>query len=107
MNVGRGSGIYDSIKSGDLAGLSAARPSVGDAPAAASPSAPQGGYVDIPVSNIRGVIAKRLLESKQTIPHYYVTVECQVDNVSFFFSIFKILFKLFRFPAPEVQRENK
>ena len=46
------------------------------------PTAPQGGYIDIPVSNIRGVIAKRLLESKQQIPHYYVSVECEVDNVS-------------------------
>lgn len=80
LHAGRGSGVFDSIKSGDLAGLSAARPSAGAA--AAAPSAPQGGYIDIPVSNIRGVIAKRLLESKQTIPHYYVTVECQVDNVS-------------------------
>lgn len=76
---GRGSGIYDSIKSGDLSGLSAAAPAAGVS--AAAPSAPQGGYIDIPVSNIRGVIAKRLLESKQSIPHYYVTVECQVDNL--------------------------
>ncbi|KAL5279279.1 DLAT family protein [Megaselia abdita] len=61
-----------------LEGLSAAGPA---ASVSAAPSAPQGGYIDIPVSNIRGVIAKRLLESKQTIPHYYVTVECQVDNL--------------------------
>ncbi|XP_061398194.1 dihydrolipoyllysine-residue acetyltransferase component of pyruvate dehydrogenase complex, mitochondrial isoform X1 [Musca vetustissima] len=75
---GRGSGVYGSIKSSDLAGMAAA-PSVGAA--APAPVAPQGGYIDIPVSNIRGVIAKRLLESKQQIPHYYVTVECQVDNL--------------------------
>ncbi|XP_005182694.1 dihydrolipoyllysine-residue acetyltransferase component of pyruvate dehydrogenase complex, mitochondrial isoform X3 [Musca domestica] len=61
------------------AGGMAAAPSFGVA--AAAPVAPQGGYIDIPVSNIRGVIAKRLLESKQQIPHYYVTVECQVDNL--------------------------
>ncbi|XP_073820791.1 dihydrolipoamide S-acetyltransferase muc isoform X2 [Musca autumnalis] len=61
-----------------LEGMAAA-PSVGAA--APAPVAPQGGYIDIPVSNIRGVIAKRLLESKQQIPHYYVTVECQVDNL--------------------------
>lgn len=81
LHVGRGSGVYGSIKSSDLAGMAAA-PSVGVA--AAAPVAPQGGYIDIPVSNIRGVIAKRLLESKQQIPHYYVTVECQVDNVSYY-----------------------
>ncbi|KAM7350910.1 dihydrolipoamide S-acetyltransferase muc [Cochliomyia hominivorax] len=72
---GRGSGVHGSIKSSDLAGQAAA------APAVATAVAPQGGYIDIPVSNIRGVIAKRLLESKQQIPHYYVTVECQVDNL--------------------------
>lgn len=34
----------------------------------------------MPVSNIRGVIAKRLLESKQTIPHYYLTIDIKMDN---------------------------
>lgn len=80
MHAGRGSGIHGSIKSSDLAGM--AKAAAAPAPAAARVTAPQGGYIDIPVSNVRGVIAKRLLESKQTIPHYYVTVECQVDNVS-------------------------
>jgi len=35
--------------------------------------------IDIPVSNIRAVIAKRLLESKQTIPHYYLSVDVKMD----------------------------
>lgn len=35
--------------------------------------------VDLPVSNIRAVIAKRLLESKQTIPHYYLSVDIKMD----------------------------
>ena len=38
-------------------------------------------YVDIENSTIRKVIADRLTYSKQTIPHYYVTVQCQVDNL--------------------------
>lgn len=38
-----------------------------------------GQYIDIPHSQIRRVTAQRLLESKQTIPHYYLTVEVQVD----------------------------
>ncbi|XP_075153898.1 dihydrolipoamide S-acetyltransferase muc isoform X3 [Haematobia irritans] len=62
-------------------GMAAAQPTATAGAPAAGPVAPQGGYIDIPVSNIRGVIAKRLLESKQQIPHYYVTVECQVDNL--------------------------
>jgi pyruvate dehydrogenase E2 component (dihydrolipoamide acetyltransferase) len=38
-------------------------------------------YVDSPVSNIRGVIAKRLMQSKQTIPHYYLSVDINVDKI--------------------------
>lgn len=35
-------------------------------------------YVDVPHSQIRRITAQRLLESKQTIPHYYLSVEVQV-----------------------------
>lgn len=38
-------------------------------------------FTDIPLSNIRKVIANRLLQSKQTIPHYYISVDIRVDNV--------------------------
>lgn len=38
-------------------------------------------YIDIPVSNIRAVIAKRLLQSKTTIPHYYLTMEINTTKV--------------------------
>jgi len=38
-------------------------------------------YIDIPVSNMRDVIAKRLLESKTTIPHYYLTSEIVMDKI--------------------------
>ena len=36
----------------------------------------------IPHSNMRKVIAKRLLESKQTVPHFYVAVEASVKNLN-------------------------
>ena len=36
-------------------------------------------YKVIPTSNIRKIIAKRLVEAKQTIPHFYLTVECEID----------------------------
>ncbi|VDN54458.1 unnamed protein product [Dracunculus medinensis] len=36
-------------------------------------------FVDIPLSNMRMTIAKRLLESKSTIPHYYLTSEIRMD----------------------------
>ncbi len=33
----------------------------------------------IPASGVRQVIANRLLQSKQTIPHFYLTVDCELD----------------------------
>ncbi|KAI4386942.1 hypothetical protein MLD38_004815 [Melastoma candidum] len=38
-------------------------------------------YTDIPLSQIRKVTASRLLFSKQTIPHYYLTVDTCVDKL--------------------------
>jgi pyruvate dehydrogenase E2 component (dihydrolipoamide acetyltransferase) len=38
-------------------------------------------YQDIPNSQIRQITADRLLESKQTIPHYYLTIECEIDSL--------------------------
>ncbi|XP_033236807.1 dihydrolipoyllysine-residue acetyltransferase component of pyruvate dehydrogenase complex, mitochondrial isoform X3 [Drosophila pseudoobscura] len=51
------------------------------AKAAPAKAAPGARYKDIPVTTMRAVIAKRLLESKTQLPHYYVTVQCQVDNL--------------------------
>ena len=38
-------------------------------------------FIDIPLSNMRSTIAKRLLESKTTIPHYYLTSEIMIDDL--------------------------
>lgn len=38
-------------------------------------SDPYASYVDIPHTQIRRITAKRLLESKTTVPHYYLTME--------------------------------
>lgn len=38
-------------------------------------------FEDIPLTNIRKVIADRLSFSKTNIPHYYVTVSVNVDNL--------------------------
>lgn len=38
-------------------------------------------YTDIPLTNMRRTIAKRLTESKTTIPHAYAVVDCFVDAV--------------------------
>ena len=34
-----------------------------------------------PASTMRKVIAQRLAESKQTVPHFYLTVDCEIDNL--------------------------
>uniref|UniRef100_A0A0E0DVH7 Dihydrolipoamide acetyltransferase component of pyruvate dehydrogenase complex n=1 Tax=Oryza meridionalis TaxID=40149 RepID=A0A0E0DVH7_9ORYZ len=44
-------------------------------------AAPGLGYVDLPNTQIRKVTANRLLHSKQTIPHYYLTVDTRVDKL--------------------------
>ena len=38
-----------------------------------------GGHRDIELSLIRKTIAKRMQESKQTVPHFYVTIEIDMD----------------------------
>lgn len=47
-------------------------------PAAAAVPAPQGS-IEIPHTGMRKAIARRLTESKSTVPHFYLTAECKVD----------------------------
>ncbi|MCH9013202.1 MAG: 2-oxo acid dehydrogenase subunit E2, partial [Proteobacteria bacterium] len=34
-----------------------------------------------PLSTMRKTIARRLTESKQTVPHFYLTVDCEIDEL--------------------------
>jgi pyruvate dehydrogenase E2 component (dihydrolipoamide acetyltransferase) len=58
-------------------------PAASRAPAPAAPPAPAGPAItpgqELPVSNMRKVIAKRLAESMFTAPHFYVTVDVDMD----------------------------
>jgi len=49
-------------------------------PGKAAPAAPAE-YEDIPTSNMRKTIGKRLTESKQQLPHYYLTVEVNMGKL--------------------------
>ncbi|MGX1788813.1 pyruvate dehydrogenase complex dihydrolipoamide acetyltransferase [Bosea sp. NPDC055332] len=56
------------------------------APLASGPSDEQtkklfapGSYEEIPHDGMRKTIARRLTEAKQTIPHFYVTLDCELD----------------------------
>jgi len=58
------------------------------APLAASPSDAQiralyedGSYDFVPHDNIRKIIAQRLTLSKQTIPHFYLTLDCDIGKL--------------------------
>jgi len=37
--------------------------------------------IELPNSTMRKTIARRLLEAKQTVPHFYLTLDCQIDNL--------------------------
>jgi pyruvate dehydrogenase E2 component (dihydrolipoamide acetyltransferase) len=79
--------VEDALRSG--VGKAAAAPTVSASkPAAARPASPLPpvgstlkGEIHA-LSNMRRVIAKRLVESKTTIPHYQVTVEVDVEALS-------------------------
>jgi pyruvate dehydrogenase E2 component (dihydrolipoamide acetyltransferase) len=64
---------------------SAAAPAAAGAPAAKSQApafAPAGqeGHTDVPLTQMRKVIAKRLSESKFTAPHFYLKVDVNMDK---------------------------
>jgi pyruvate dehydrogenase E2 component (dihydrolipoamide acetyltransferase) len=40
-----------------------------------------GSYEVVPHDNMRRIIARRLTESKQTIPHFYLTLDCTIDTL--------------------------
>jgi len=94
--IAKGSGMDGMITSKDVENL----PTGVTAPPAAAVSAPtpqaavpsppryggmpammSSGHTDADISSMRKTIAKRLQSSKHEIPHYYLTVECQVDNL--------------------------
>lgn len=43
---------------------------------------PGSAFTDEKASQIRRVVAKRLLESKTTVPHYYLSIDCAVSKLS-------------------------
>lgn len=75
----RGTGPGGRIIKADVLEQGSSAPGLVSAPA--FDMAPGAQYVDLENSQIRKVIADRLTYSKQSIPHYYVTVQVQVDNL--------------------------
>ncbi len=86
INKVSGSGDGGRIVKSDIDNYKAAAPAAASAaaPAAASskaPAAPAGqvSFDEVPVSQMRKVIAKRLAESKFTAPHFYLTMSIDMD----------------------------
>lgn len=79
----------ENAKKNGISGGAFAVPQKGGSPAAA-PQGPDAKaladmlgmpYEEQPNNNIKKVTARRLSEAKQTIPHFYLTVECVLDNL--------------------------
>ncbi len=69
----QGSGPHGRIVKSDIENFSSA--SVPGANTHAS------AFEDIKLNGMRKTIAKRLTEAKQTIPHFYLTVDCELDDL--------------------------
>ncbi len=86
----KGSGPHGRIVKADIEkgpAVPSARPSAPSRPPSAGPDAKAMAdmlgmaYTEAPNNNVRKVVAQRLQESKQTVPHFYLTIDCRIDNL--------------------------
>lgn len=73
-----GSGPNGRIVANDIRGLT---PGQTQLASVQPPTNASEDFTDIPLTGMRQTIAKRLTQSKQTIPHYYLTVNLKVDEL--------------------------
>lgn len=80
-----GTGPGGRIVRRDVERLPVAEPVTPSAPPVHAPApsvAPAAtGFTDIALSGMRRAIARRLTESKTTVPHFYLSAECRVDDL--------------------------
>ena len=72
--------IKADIDSYKKSGAGSQEPGVKSVPVPQFVASDKEGYTDIPNSQIRNIIAKRLGESKFSAPHFYLTMEINMDN---------------------------
>jgi len=82
----RGTGPGGRIVKKDLEAFTSSPATPSAAPqVAASSTAPapsgEAGYTDRPHTSMRRAIARRLTESKTTVPHFYVTADCRMERL--------------------------
>ncbi len=80
-----GTGPRGRITAADVRSAGEARPAAATAPAASADAVqklyPPGSFDVIPLDGMRRTIAARLTESKQTVPHFYLSVTCTLDRL--------------------------
>jgi pyruvate dehydrogenase E2 component (dihydrolipoamide acetyltransferase) len=84
-----GSGPHGRIVKADIdaalaRGVPSAPPAARPAPGAPAPVPAAGGlpaFTEVPHSMMRKVIARRLVESKREAPHFYLTIDCNIDRL--------------------------
>ncbi|MCP1230809.1 pyruvate dehydrogenase complex dihydrolipoamide acetyltransferase [Acetobacter indonesiensis] len=74
-----GSGPNGRIVRKDVENANGKPQKVASAPSSAAVAPPSGGSQVVPHSTMRKVIARRLTEAKSTIPHFYVSVDIELD----------------------------
>lgn len=75
-----GSGPNGRIVEADVRSWKPASTAAPSAIPAPSPVAASGAtFKEVPHSKMRQIIAQRLTESKQTVPHFYLTAHCEID----------------------------
>ena len=79
--------VESAIQSGGAKAATAPQAAAGAAAQAAKPMSDdavlklfeEGSYEIVPHDGMRKTIARRLVESKQTVPHFYLTIDCELD----------------------------
>ncbi|MDB5364535.1 MAG: pyruvate dehydrogenase complex dihydrolipoamide acetyltransferase [Rhodospirillales bacterium] len=90
----QGSGPHGRIVKADIEAAQKGGTATRAAPGAAAPGPAKAGidargladalkmkYEVLPNSGVRKVIARRLTEAKQTVPHFYLTLDCRLDEL--------------------------
>ncbi|ALJ21750.1 dihydrolipoamide acetyltransferase family protein [Microbacterium sp. No. 7] len=75
----RASAEASSAEAGEPASAAASMPTPAAVPASAS--AAGAGFEDVPLDRMRKAIARRLTESKATVPHFYLVADCRVERL--------------------------
>jgi len=91
LSAVKGSGPHGRVVKADLASAGSGKGAAAPAPVSGAPAVQpatdaqimklfeEGSYEIVPHDNVRKIIAKRLVESKTTIPHFYLTLDTEID----------------------------